>query len=157
MIRFDQLINTIHGAILSANDAMRKENLKILDTYFEKSNEEDEKSKEQNKLKPKTVTLQFPEQTSNGVKMKNVQVPLITLVPVNGTQISEVKFQTDLEIMVEKEQLLVNFPSSKAIKNQNDHKNVTSLEITISPQQTSEGLKKLIESYEKVLRSQLPN
>ena len=158
MIGIEQFINTIHSAVLSANDALMKENLKLLDTYFEASNEVDKK-KSHATLKAKTVALQFPEQTSNGTEMRDIHVPLITLIPVSMAQVAEVKFRTNLEIQVEKDELLVSFPATKsAVENGTEPAaHSSSIEITISPQQSSEGLKKLIEGYEKLLRSQIPN
>jgi hypothetical protein len=158
MIGIEQFINTIHSAVLSANDALMKENLKLLDTYFEETDEVDKK-KGRSALKAKTVALQFPEQTSNGTEMRDIHVPLITLIPVSMAQVAEVKFRTNLEIQVEKNELLVSFPQVRSAAEQGatPAAQSSSIEITISPQQSSEGLKKLIEGYEKLLRSQIPN
>lgn len=210
MIRIDQFINVIHSAVLSANEALMQENLNLLNTYFEDSDEADEMkasldhaldsiddvvsqgkpsrealqkamkafqgakealqdenkpkgtAKTPNTLKAKTVALQFPDQTSNGTVMRNIHVPLISLIPVSMAQVSEVKFRTNLEMQVENEDLLVGFPTPKAAstpssEGDSGQPNGAFIEITITPQESSEGLKKLIEGYEKVLRSQMPN
>ena len=119
------------------------------------------KAKSPSCLRAKTVTLQYPDQTSKGVVMRNVNVPLIALMPVSLPQVSEVKFKTNLEIMVDKDDLKIDFP----MKGQNmkteglsvdDQPTNTSIEITITPQENAEGLKRLIEGYERTLRSQIP-
>lgn len=209
MIGIEQFIKVIHAAVLSANDALMKENLKLLDNYFETSadvesmrqhieealdsmddllfhhrptkevieqarekfvaarnalQEEGEKevvAKVPGSLQPKTVTLQYPEQSSEGSFMRNVEVPLITLIPVSMAQVSEVKFKTELELLIEDNNLKVSFPSAAASSaNSKEEKSTSrssSIEITITPQQSSEGLRLLIEGYEKALRSQIPN
>ncbi|MFN8366745.1 MAG: DUF2589 domain-containing protein [Candidatus Kapaibacterium sp.] len=212
MIAFEQLINVIHGAVLSANDALMQENLRLLDTYFESSSNTDEirqslddalesienfmfhtrptkeviehtreaflnaksalqdegkqegASKSLDSLRAKTVTLQYPDQTSSGTIMRNVEVPLITLIPVNMTKVAEVKFKTNLELSIDGNDLKVAFPTPASAPSYTDLKGTTvpsahtaSIEITLTPQESSEGLKKMIEGYERALRSQIPN
>lgn len=156
MIQIEQFIQAIHGAVLTANSALMQENLKLLDTYFENLDEGD-KTKSNTQLKAKTVALQFPENTTNGTVMRQVHVPLITLIPVSMAQVSEVKFKTNLELQIEKDALLVSFPSATPTVEGSVAPTTASIEITLTPQETSEGLKKLIEGYEKLLRSQIPN
>ncbi|TSE07265.1 MULTISPECIES: DUF2589 domain-containing protein [Aquimarina] len=117
------------------------------------------KTKTSNALKPKTVVVQYPEQTSSGVVMKNVHVPLIALIPISSSQISEVRFKTNLEILVENDDLKVSFPTkdTEANTENNTQLQTSSLEIIMQPQKSPEGLKSLIQGYEKVLRAQIPN
>ncbi|AOY81807.1 DUF2589 domain-containing protein [Moorena producens JHB] len=114
------------------------------------------------KLKPKMTTIQFPEKTASGVVMSDVRVPLITLVPLSMTQVSEVKFRTELEIQSENDELLVSFPSSQSTTPDDQKKESSAparatLEITLTPHHGTEGLKKIVEGYEKVLRAQIPH
>jgi hypothetical protein len=163
MIRIDQFINVIHGAVLSANDALRQENLKLLETYFEDTGEYPLTGKEGSEngtpqnLRAKTVALQFPELSEKGVVMRNVQVPLIALVPVSMTKVSEVKFRSNVEIEVENDNLMMNFRSRAPQGESTPGMTSASIEMTITPQESSEGLKNLIEGYEKALRSQIPS
>lgn len=174
MINFDKLVKVIHDSAISANKAIIDENLKIIDTYFEKhsrpialDDDDDEryikpKRKDTDTLKPKTITVEFPEQTARGVRMKKVKVPLIALIPVVVSEISEIRFQTDLEVVAENDDLKVGFvpkKSSSLFKKSPNRENVhtSSVEIVINPKETSEGLKSLIKGYEKVLRAQIPN
>lgn len=109
-------------------------------------------------LVPKTVAIQYPEITTSGVDMKMVQVPIIALVPVVQTQISEIKVRTNMQIHAKGNKLKVSFDSSTA---QNDKKNPetgtqTTLEMTITPNNGPEGLQQIIKGYERVLRAQIP-
>lgn len=210
MIGFEQLINVIHGAVLSANDALMQENLRLLDTYFESSSSSDDirqsldevlesienlmthtrptkevieqaresfvnaknalqdegkserSSKSLESLRARTVTLQYPDLTSTGAIMRNVEVPLIALIPVQMTKVAEVKFKTNLELSIDGQDLKVAFPSGSSQKAYGDaidkpEIQTASIEITLTPQESSEGLKKMIEGYERALRSQIPN
>ena len=116
------------------------------------------------KLQPKMTTIQFPQKTASGVVMSDVRVPLVTLVPLSMTQLSEVKFRTELEIQIEDEELLVSFPNPKSKTASNTENQplgssrpVGSLEITLVPHHGTEGMKKIVEGYERVLRAQIPH
>lgn len=111
-------------------------------------------------LKPKTVSLQCPEATRDGTRMKNIKVPLIALVPITLSEISEIKFKTRLEIISDDKGLNVDF--SNKSKKTNDKESLddsnaqTTLEITIRPKETSAGLKCLVQGYEKAIKAQMP-
>lgn len=116
------------------------------------------------KLRPQMTTVQFPHKTADGVVMSDVRVPVITLVPLSMTQITEVKFRTDLEIQIEDDDLVVNFPSSNPRVSDGAEEDLSvsshsvgSLEITLAPHHGTEGLRKIVEGYEKALRAQLPH
>ena len=115
------------------------------------------------KLKPKMTTIQYPQKTANGVVMIDVRVPLITLVPLSMTQISEVRLRTELEIQVGEQELSVSFPAPQSGKAnpQGEESQVSrpiaTLDITLTPHHGTEGLRKIVEGYEKVLRAQIPH
>ncbi len=109
------------------------------------------------KLKPKMVTIQYPGETEDGHITHDVHVPLISLVPVNQTGIEEVNITSELELALKNDELMVSFPKRR------DHdseycgdKHITKIEIKLTPTTESEGLKKIIEGYDKVLRAQIP-
>jgi len=142
MTSLDNFIGAIQKAVLKASDTLAKKNLEVLDTYFENSDENNI-----SKLIPKTVTVQYP-------------------VPVSMTKISKVKLKTRLELSLDKNDLIVGFPSKKLAKDKRNKKNIkeenryesttSSIEITLRPSMSPDGLKKLIEGYEKALRAQIP-
>ncbi|MEO0580756.1 MAG: DUF2589 domain-containing protein [Bacteroidota bacterium] len=125
------------------------------------------------KLKPKTVTLQYPYQTSEGLQIVDVQVPLITLVSLSPTQIDEVKLRIGLELLLEEntrtgeDTLLVKFLSSPSTPTGSPPDPPTSpppsethqsfIELKFRPSDTPEGIRKLVEGYEKILRAQIPH
>jgi len=161
MTSLDNFIGAIQKAVLKASDTLAKKNLEVLDTYFENSDENNI-----SKLIPKTVTVQYPQVTPKGVEVHDVHVPLIALVPVSMTKISKVKLKTRLELSLDKNDLIVGFPSKKLAKDKRNKKNIkeenryesttSSIEITLRPSMSPDGLKKLIEGYEKALRAQIP-
>jgi hypothetical protein len=121
----------------------------------------DEQYDDNQHIRPKTILMEFPQLTSEGVVIKTVKVPLIALVPVTTTRISKIKFKTDLEVMVDNDNdLIVSFINKKSDVN-NEKTAIglptSSIEITIHPEESSEGLKDVIKGYEKLLRSQIPN
>lgn len=118
-------------------------------------------------LTPKTVTLTFPTKGSDGtVTMKEVYVPLITLVPVRFSQIDEMKIQADLELDVQDNEIQISLGKSVARKKgllagkdkpTEGKEKIGLVEITLKPQEVSDGMQMVIDSYEKVLKAQLPN
>lgn len=111
-------------------------------------------------LMPKTVVLQYPTPTHDGFVMKDVKIPLISLIPVSMSEISEIKFKTTIELIVDDNNLQVGFPNKSDMNkleiNKPNESHYSTLEITIRPRDGSEGLSTLIQGYEKALRAQLP-
>jgi hypothetical protein len=97
------------------------------------------------------------------MEVRDVSVPLITLIPISFSTVSAVKFVSELEIIENENDVEISFPLKKTTdykgetETTNNSDGNAKIEITISPQENSEGLKKLIEGYEKILRSQIPN
>ncbi len=207
MIKFEQLVQVIHDAALSANKAVEDENLKVIDKYFESATETksstqfieaarqltdnlmaqddpdfaelgdlmerfaNSKKHQQSKLaatdyqslgnlKPRTVSLQCPQATRDGNIMKNIKVPLIALVPITLSEISEIKFKTTLEIISDDKGLNVDFVNKSKKANDkgplDENHAQTTLEITIRPKETSAGLRSLVQGYEKAIKAQMP-
>ncbi|MGD2085451.1 MAG: DUF2589 domain-containing protein [Candidatus Aminicenantes bacterium] len=175
MFKLDQFIDAIQKAVNSATDGLIKKNHEIFESFFETLDGADEgaltdagesSGKGHRKLKPKTVTVQYPMITPDGPQVHDVQVPLITLVPVAMAHITEVKVRTELELFIESDELEVGFPPrSTKLKTTTDLEEIedersqranTTLEITVKPSSPSQGLLKLIEGYEKALRAQIP-
>ncbi len=160
MIKFDQFIQVIHDAALSANKTLANENQNLIDQYFERSKDIDPSDKSLEILKPKTVIIQYPTLTQEGVVMKNVNVPLIALIPISMAEISEIKIKTNIEILADDEKnLSISFPTkeemAKALSNNNES-HYSSMEITVKPHE-SPGLSTMIKGYEKALRAQIPH
>lgn len=126
--------------------------------------DDDSGKQKSKKLKPKMVTIQYPTETSEGFKVHDVHVPLMTLIPMALPQITELRFTTDLEISVdENDDLKVSFPTKKKdnrlFKNgdNDEKKSNATLEVVLNASNMSSGLQKIVEGYEKVLRAQIPH
>ena len=156
MIKFKNLIEAINEAAIAANSTVFEAYQTILEDYFV--------TEENDRLKAKTVTIDYPIVVSdNKVKTVQVHVPLITLVPISSAKVASMKFNTEVEIVLDNDELMVGFPHKKKENIEEDTswfkekpKGVSQLELVIEPTEASEGLHKIIEGYEKVLRSQIP-
>ena len=108
-------------------------------------------------------------QTEDGVQLKEIQVPLITLVPMSMPSIEEVKIVTDTYMEIVEDEVNVSFGTKPVdIRSKNDsveqhlnsepsgHGCVGKIEITIRPGAVTDGMKTVIEAYEKTLRAQMP-
>ena len=205
MISFKNFVESIHNAIMAANESLMDKNTGLLDQFFESHIDEDElqsalndalkaskdlsgkkadatgddlnnaneafekvnkilsptdKDSIQAKLQtltPKSVVVQYPHQTPTGIEFVDVHVPLITLVPLGMTQIEKATFTANFEMEIKDNEVHINFTDrSRGSIGRRSKTTRGKLELTISPQETSEGLKQLIEGYENALKAQIP-
>lgn len=169
LISFKKFIQAIHSAILLSSEQIVKQNLSLLQEYFEEQEVEvaNEKGEITTKktLTPKTVTLTYPvqnqvpnnENSDNfALVMAPVEVPLIAMVPMNNCGIEKAKFTTEFQMQIIQDELQILFgkPSSAMLK-KTPGTNWGKLEITLSPQETAEGLRLITESYENFLKRQI--
>jgi len=152
MIRFDALIDAIQNAVVAANESLMNSYDGVINQFFEEDGDT-------GTMRPKTVTLKYPQSNGSSVELVDVHVPLITLVPMSNSQIDELKFKTDLNVRLVKDVLQVDFANSHGNKlfGKGEKPSVAHLEIVIKPQEASEGLKHVVEGLEKVLRAQIPD
>lgn len=168
MISFKSFVSAIHDAIMNASNSLMDKNVGLLDKYFEQSTTEevDENGVSNSKeiLKPRSVILEYPTPTvdPNLVKAQvneimEVHVPLITLVPLQMSQIEKAVLTANFEIEIVDDEIQINFTNRKNSKIFRKKPNATfgKLEITISPIESSEGLKLIVEGYESMLRRQI--
>lgn len=170
MIKFESLMQAIQQSINSAARSVEANGVRYVNKFFVEVDENGEpiKDKEPSRefgfgatYKPKMVEMAFPSRTPDGMEMVTAEVPLLVLSPLNTPKVEEVKFTADLEVSTnEKNELLVSFDtkkrkgffsSSDSEKDGNAH-----LEITIKAGESPEGLKRIIEGYERALRAQIP-
>ncbi|MDD1781669.1 DUF2589 domain-containing protein [Enterovibrio sp. ZSDZ35] len=169
MINLDALVSAVHLSVTQANQALQNENQELISRFFDEvpsSNSgmlggtETPDGTERTAYRPKYVTIEYPTDTSDGIKSLAVDVPLLTLVPVASPRVSEVKFKTNLEVNVnESNALEVSFTgnnSSGLFKSGKNPNHMAELEITINADEPPEGLRKLIEGYDRALRAQIP-
>lgn len=172
MINFNSFVLAIHDAILKANDALMDKNTSLLNKYFKEKTIDvkdkdqkpvlDEKGQPTQKVihEPVSVILDYPSLDENGdLKQLEIHVPLITLVPVTSSQIEKATLTAEFDMQIVDGSLQLDFVNRTASTKSFFSKPKTSrgtIEIIISPQETSEGLKLLIESYETLLKKQIP-
>lgn len=112
-------------------------------------------------LTAKSVVIEYPRQTPDGITYIDVHVPLITLVPLDIPQIDEAKLTAEFELEIVDDELKLNFgprrSSGGKVFGKKSESTYGTLEIKISPSESSEGLKRLVEGYEKSLKSQIPH
>lgn len=169
MINLKSFVDAIHQAIIGASDTLMDKNVGLLERYFEEKHIEEThkddstgESKAQiiDALVPKSVTLAYPVLTAEGnVETTEIRVPLITLVPLGMSQVEKATITADFELALVEDELQLSFPSKKEHKvfNKQDENSRTNgkLEIVISPQDSSDGLKMIVEAYEAVLKRQI--
>lgn len=164
MISLKSFVEAIHDAIISANDTLMDKNIGLLDKYFDKGTPKDssqDSSDAISNLVPKKVVLDYPVLTSEGdVTHTKIQVPLITMVPLGMSQIEKATLTAEFELALVDDELQLNFPSRKSdglFHNKANTQKTTSgkLEIVISPQEPSEGLKLIVDAYETALKRQI--
>ncbi len=168
MISFKSFVQAIHDAILQANSKLSDRNQEVLDKYFEetttpgvtKENDDGSTTTTPSKtvLKPKTTVLEYPHLDSEGkLVMTNLSVPLVTLAPLNLSQIDKVTLTSEFEMQINNDELEIEFSNrdSGSIFSRPKKTKTGKIEIVIKPQETSEGLKILVEAYENVLKRQL--
>ncbi|WP_028025342.1 DUF2589 domain-containing protein [Enterovibrio calviensis] len=169
MINLNSLVSAVHLSVTKANQALQNENQELINRFFDAvpssesgklGGSEGSDNDGETTYRPKYVTIEYPTETSEGIHTISVDVPLLTLVPVASPRVSEVKFRTNLEVNVnESNGLDVSFAGNnngglfKAGKKENP---TAELEITINADEPPEGLKKLVEGYERALRAQIP-
>jgi len=157
MIQFKKLVEAINDAAEIANATLANSEDQVINDFFDKD-------EETGNFTAKTVTINYPNTTPEGKLEKiKIDVPLITIVPISSASIDELKFTTNLDIALEKDELMVSFspqspePSGLGKGLGTKKKQPTALlELVIKPQEKTQGLNKLIEGYEKSLRAQIP-
>ncbi|MEL6535789.1 MAG: DUF2589 domain-containing protein [Bacteroidota bacterium] len=118
-------------------------------------------------LRPKTVSMAYPVKGKDGtITKKEVQVPLITLVPLTFSKIEEFKLRANLTLHVVDDEVQVRLgkvPSPALPEAESDteggagrNANIGTVEILIKPQQMADGMQQVVDAYENVLKTQLP-
>lgn len=159
MISLKSFIGAIHAALVGASDALMDANTKILDKYFIEvpadpataSQPGDPKT-----LVPRTVTLEYPHLNEAGqLENLEVAVPLVTLVPFTMAKVETARFTASFEMEIVGGELQLNFPGGQNGRLFKKKPKTGTLDITLSPQETPEGLRLLVEGYEAILKRQI--
>ena len=114
-------------------------------------------------LKPRMVAMQYPTLTKEGPTVQKVNVPLIILIPLSQVELKEMHFSTELDLSVSGDALQVSFPK-QTLKSQelreerakSGNGGKAHLEVKICAMETPDGLKYIVDGYERALRAQVP-
>lgn len=152
MIKLASFIDAIHDAVLKANDTLTDGNSGIIAKYFQRTPSEE---KDDERYTAESITLKYPHPTEGGMEDRDVEVPLLTLAPLSCPTIDSVEFSSRFEMTIIDNSLTLDF--SKDNKDSEKSKSNRSGQITIkiSPQDIPEGLKTIIEGYERILKTQI--
>ncbi len=157
MLSLKSFIASIHDAILQASDSMMDKHLDLLERHFTAQPESGATGGQQI-LTPKMVTLEYhtADQSLNTV-VRQVQVPLITLVPLVVPRIEKAVLAADFEMEIAGDEVQINFasPARRSMFGR-PKRPIGRLEITLTPQETPEGLKAVVEAYERAVKAQVP-
>ena len=155
MIKFKSFVNAIHEAIISANQSLMEKNTGLIEEYFEPCKEDHvHEEGDGHTLRPKSVKIEYPYQTENGMDKVEIHVPLITLVPLQLSQIKKAKFTAEFQIEVNDDELNLHFYDGR--RRAKKGQTTGNLELTFSPQDMPEGLDEIVAGYEAALKRQIP-
>ncbi|MDP5136442.1 DUF2589 domain-containing protein [Rheinheimera baltica] len=179
MLKLNGFIAAIQQAIETASDAVAKENVKILTSYFDEvpmrqSPEENPKNNvkiepflnfdpksNKTQLIPKMVAMTYPRETAKGIVEHQVMVPLISLAPITTLQPTEMTVEIDLEFLERDDDIIVGFPQLKKSmfggEKTQDNKPNAKLTMKITTTNRPAGISAVIEGYDKVVRAQIPS
>ncbi len=162
MISLKSFVSAIHDAIGQASDSLMERNAGLLNQYFEEAEPAPGARAETvavagRKLVAKTVTLEYPTvQPDLTVRLDEVKVPLITLVPLTTTRIEKAVLTTEFEMEVVDEEVRLNFRKPGGLGSLGrSNPTFGRLEVTFSPQEPTEGLTLVVEAFESTLKAQL--
>ena len=117
---------------------------------------------ESRSLRPRSVVVEYPRKTEDGVEQVEVHIPLITLVPLSMSQVKEAKIKLDFDLILNKEEqeIQLSFPSPgrrRGARKEGGSGSTGNLEVRIEVLDPSEGLRTVVEGYGRTLRAQMPH
>lgn len=152
MIKLRAFVDAIHDAIVGANDTLTDSSVGIIAKFFKKASPDGG----DDVLVPESIVVKYPHVTDKGVEEVDVKVPLLTLAPITCPTIDEVEFTTKFEMDIVENELNLNFSRDNKDTKETTSNRTGNIKIRITPQEIPEGLKSIIEGYERVLKSQIP-
>jgi hypothetical protein len=163
MVDFKALIEALHRAITTANINLMDQHTELIDKYFSETKSYEKDGTVKSTLTPKIVVIEYPYLSQinvNGepeVKTKEISVPLITLVPLTLSQIEKARVSLEFEMDVVDGELKVDFSTKKSglFSRKSPDKKYGKLDITLTPRDTPEGVKLIVEGFERMLKNQM--
>jgi hypothetical protein len=151
-VSFKTFVMEICDAAAAASESLSNRSVQLLNTFFTHPSG-DASSSDNDKYVPKTVLLEAPVVDEKGEMTKaDVEIPLLSLASPSSSKVEKLTFKIDLLAFVDNDELKVELTENKTHKG---NSGCGTLEITLSPSESAEGLKELIESYENVIKNQI--
>lgn len=149
-MKLSDFLVELRKAVNSASNALVERNVEFFNKYFELKETD---SGETVRI-PKTVRMDYPVSAENGaVEMKRIDVPVISLIPVNSSKLGKATFSIDFQLEEEKGEVNVSFPKKSLFGNET--KNICHMDFSIIPDQPPAGIKTIIENYNELIQKQI--
>ncbi len=140
----------LRNSINAASNALMESNIKLLDQYFE--NKTNSNTGESIRV-AKTIRMDYPIVLENGTtEMKRIDVPSIALIPVTNSKLGKVSFSFDCTLEDNNGDIIVHFPKDGKF---NKEKSSCHMDFTIVPDDPTEGMKAIIDSYSELIEKQI--
>lgn len=147
-MKLSEFLIELRRAVNEASVSLTKKNIELFDEYFERQNEADSESARI----PKTVRMNYPVMLEDDiVQMRTVDVPLISLVPLNNSKIAKATFSIDFQLDDENGEVTVSFPKKRF----GEIQHLSHLEISIVPDEVPQGVSSVVENYNDVIEKQI--
>ena len=154
MVSFRLFIDALHRAISDAASSLMNSNDDVLNKFFVQKSSISKDGTEDQVLIPKTVKMEYPVLNNDGnIEKGEVQVPLITLIPVCATKIEKATLTSEFGLSVDDHEVQINFVDSKLHQQDVAY---GKLEVIIAPDDVPKGVELLINGYNNILKRQIP-
>ncbi|RMG74482.1 MAG: DUF2589 domain-containing protein [Chloroflexi bacterium] len=117
-------------------------------------------SSEEELYEPKSVTLIYPKETSQGIIEHQVITPLLSLAPISNLQLQEISLNVDLLILEGDDDLTIGFPKLTTAPHDGNTETIqpnAKMTIKLNATNHPDGLSAVIEGYDKSIRAQIPH
>ncbi len=167
MINLEEFVQSIHIATAAAGEALIQKNLDLIDRFFDEVDEEEAGHAIAHMASAGRSDAQVESDAYSPLSRKRSssqsRQSLISLVPLSQVQLKEMNFSTELELSVNGDALQVSFPK-RTLKSQEmaeeganmGNGGKAKLEVKICATETPDGLKYIVDGYERALRAQVP-
>ena len=128
-----------------ASDSLLKKNQEIIESFFSKVSCDDG-----DYFTPKTIKMDYPTVDENDeIIQKEIEVPLITLIPLTTTKLEKTTFTFEFQISEKDNDVSISFNKGVFGNGAN-----CKMELTITPDKNPEGINNIIGKYNKTLENQ---
>ena len=144
-MKLSDFLKLLHEAVNFASDSLLKKNQEIIESFFSKVSCDDG-----DYFTPKTIKMDYPTIDENDeIIQKEIEVPLITLIPLTTTKLEKTTFTFEFQISEKDNDVSISF--NKGVFGNGSN---CKMELTITPDKNPEGISNIIDKYNKTLENQ---